>query len=400
MNSSCWCSSSSGKNTANTDCAAHLKLLAWDRSAVDAVQKIIDRCFPVCGAQNVRSCALSRSDETNTSATSATEFSSLVYVENVKLPTPHQSTSLKSLHSCSWSESKLLSQVEEIGRELIAGFAKRHMLRCYPSAKRITSDNYDPSLAWSVGAQMAALNFQADDISMWINRGKFLANGGCGFVRKPEYLIGSKLGPPNVPACTLNITVVACSGWTTFERFHSYETPTTYIRVSLAGSILDNKSCVTSAFSKRKQFGPYAQPFFNETFSFDIFEPRLSTLLFTVHAKESTAHDAFLAQSCFPVTLLRPGTRLVPLYDQYGKYVGEAGPLCARDLFLHMLLFHVLSEIVSTDSWTSSSILPRFLDSCNAPRRCHGLHHFVTLVLGGQGKTACMVVKIKILDSV
>ena len=280
----------------------------------------------------MRACALSPSDETNT-ATSATDFSSLVYVENVKLPTPHQSTSLKPLHSCSWSESKLVSQVEEIGRELIARFATRHMLRCYPSAKRIMSDNYDPSLAWSVGAQMAALNFQAEDISMWVNRGKFLANGGCGFVRKPEYLIGSKLGPPNVPACTLNITVVACSGWTTFERFHSYETPTTYIRVSLAGSILDNKSCVTSAFSKRKQFGPYAQPFFNETFSFDIFEPRLSTILFTVHAKESTAHDAFVAQSCFPVTLLRPGTRLVPLYDQYGKYVGEAGPLCVRAVF-------------------------------------------------------------------
>ena len=261
------------------------------------------------------------------------------------------------------------------------------------------SDNYDPSLAWSVGAQMAALNFQADDISMWVNRGKFLANGGCGFVRKPEYLMGSKLGPPSVPACTLNITVVACSGWNTFERFHSYETPTTYIRVSLAGSFLDNKSCVTSAFSKRKQIGPYAQPFFNETFSFDIFEPRLSTILFTVHAKESTAHDAFVAQSCFPVTLLRPRH-----HDLYLCMISTASTLvrpvrCARvPYFLHLLMFHVLSEIVSTDSWTSSSILLAFWIPANALRRCHGLHHFLTLVLGGQGKTACMVVKIKIFD--
>ena len=288
----------------------------FDRSAFR------DRDSPEHRAQCTHSSSPSTSGQENNAET---DLTSLVYVENLKIATVDKATLLKTLCSCSWSEAKLHGQVKQAGRELIAAFAKRHILRCYPSAKRILSDNFDPSLALSIGAQVVALNFQADDISMWINRGKFLANGGCGFIRKPEYLISTNLDLPDVPALKLVVTVVACSGWNLFEKLRLQQAPSTYVRVCLTGSILDNKSHVTSTFSTHDRIGPRAQPFFNETFSFDVFEPRLSALLFTVHNKQPAIHDTFLAQSCFPVTLLRPGTRLVPLYDESGKYVGEDG---------------------------------------------------------------------------
>jgi len=51
--------------------------------------------------------------------------------------------------------------------------------------------------AWASGAQMAALNFQANDRAMWLNRGKFVQNGGCGYVKKPVYLLDSSEPRPS-----------------------------------------------------------------------------------------------------------------------------------------------------------------------------------------------------------
>ncbi|CAF4761136.1 unnamed protein product, partial [Rotaria magnacalcarata] len=39
--------------------------------------------------------------------------------------------------------------------------------------------------------QMAALNFQNEDDIMPLCYGKFLDNGGCGYVLKPKYLINA-----------------------------------------------------------------------------------------------------------------------------------------------------------------------------------------------------------------
>lgn len=50
------------------------------------------------------------------------------------------------------------------------------------------SSNFDPFLAWSLGVQMVALNFQTGDRSMQLNRGRFRANGGLGYVLQPKCL--------------------------------------------------------------------------------------------------------------------------------------------------------------------------------------------------------------------
>ena len=234
-----------------------------------------------------------------------TDLASLVTVENAKFKTFEDSMALERPVSCSWGEAKLLSRMESTDRQVMTSFTEKHLLRCYPAGHRILSDNYDPSPAWSLGAQMVALNFQANDKPTWINRGKFAANGGSGFIRKPKHLIDPSIPAPTEPARSLSVTVVAGSGWDTFKDAELVGAPDTYVRVSITGNMKDAKSFATSTFTGERT-GPKAQPFFNETFTFDVVEPDLALLLLTVYDKDTVSQDDFLpsiaAQSVYPQT--------------------------------------------------------------------------------------------------
>ena len=262
--------------------------------------------------------------EMNQTPSISVDLRSIVQIDNVKFRTFGSAASGENVFSCSWSEATLLHQTQNAQRDVLCAFTERHILRCYPAGSRIMSGNFDPSMAWSIGAQMVALNFQANDEPIWINRGKYLANGACGFIRKPDYLNNNGLQLLVEPILLLEITVLACSGWDIFlnERNPSMS-PDTCICISLSGSKLDTESQMTSVFSSRAQTGPCAQPYYNETFNFQVFEPELSVLLITVYDKSAAWKYRFLAQSSSPVALLRPGIRLVPLYDKFGKYVGK-----------------------------------------------------------------------------
>ena len=39
-------------------------------------------------------------------------------------------------------------------------YSRKHLLRIYPAGWRVDSGNHDPALAWSLGASLAALNWQ------------------------------------------------------------------------------------------------------------------------------------------------------------------------------------------------------------------------------------------------
>lgn len=72
----------------------------------------------------------------------------------------------------------------------------RHMMRVYPDGIRLSSSNFDPLIYWRRGVQMAALNWQTNDLGMQINRAMF--EGGTdssGYVLKPEALRRIQVGP-------------------------------------------------------------------------------------------------------------------------------------------------------------------------------------------------------------
>ena len=107
-------------------------------------------------------------------------------------------------------------------------YNKRQLSRIYPAGRRVDSSNYNPVPLWNMGCQIGvcvcmcvhackqctymcfncmclvllaihihtcitstpavALNFQTDCPELDVNRGRFLQNGNCGYVLKPEVL--------------------------------------------------------------------------------------------------------------------------------------------------------------------------------------------------------------------
>lgn len=53
------------------------------------------------------------------------------------------------------------------------------------------SSNYNPVLAWYVGSQLVALNFQTSDVPLILNDGMFRQNQGCGYILKPPSVLGT-----------------------------------------------------------------------------------------------------------------------------------------------------------------------------------------------------------------
>ncbi|KAG1677591.1 hypothetical protein FOA52_014489 [Chlamydomonas sp. UWO 241] len=78
-------------------------------------------------------------------------------------------------------------------------YTRRHLLRVYPAAWRVNSGNYDPCPAWSMGASCVALNWQYWDKALWLNQAKFHENGGCGYVKKPDWMLSSEPLPIKQP---------------------------------------------------------------------------------------------------------------------------------------------------------------------------------------------------------
>ncbi|CAI5516313.1 unnamed protein product [Closterium sp. Naga37s-1] len=164
----------------------------------------------------------------------------------------------------SFSESQLTNTTKTCPKGLVS-FTQRNLLRIYPFGLRVTSSNYDPMPAWLHGAQMVAMNMQGYGRPLWIVHGFFSANGGCGYLKKPDFYLtpgkqlegisegdesaaGSTEGvyDPSVPRpiqMTLRVRVVVGTGW--LERygkghFDTYSKPDFYCKVSIEGAPSDS----------------------------------------------------------------------------------------------------------------------------------------------------------------
>ena len=259
-------------------------------------------------------------------------YKALVTIPNVKFRDFKSATSAPKF-SCSWSENALRRNLETASSETIIGFTKEHLLRTYPGGHRILSDNYDPSQAWSIGASLVALNAQAQDRFVWVNAAKFSVNGGCGYVKKPAYLLDPSVPRPT-KSRTLRVHVYAGIGWDNFKDADMFGSPDSVIKISLFGCAADQtphlKSKRTSMYSKARS-GPTAQPIWNEHFDLEILEPELTVMQITAIDRDGS-RDEFLAHYDFPISGLREGIRIVPMLSRTNELIHDskscAGVLC------------------------------------------------------------------------
>lgn len=222
----------------------------------------------------------------------------------------------------SLSEQQLEKAVVTHAKEIVR-FTQRNILRIYPKGTRITSSNYNPLIGWSHGAQMVAFNMQGYGRSLWLMQGMFRANGGCGYIKKPDFLL--KSGPLNdlfdpkapLPVKTkLKVTVYMGEGWHhEFDSTHFdlYSPPDFYARVGIAGVRADR------VMKKTKTLEDNWIPVWNEYFVFPLTVPELALLRIEVHEYDMSEKDDFGGQTCLPVSELRSGIRMVSLHDLKGE---------------------------------------------------------------------------------
>ncbi|ROT84767.1 putative 1-phosphatidylinositol 4,5-bisphosphate phosphodiesterase gamma-1 isoform X1 [Penaeus vannamei] len=92
-------------------------------------------------------------------------------------------------------------------------FHKVGFSRVYPKSSRLDSTNYNPVPMWNHGCQMVCLNYQTGDKPMQLNEGRFMQNGKCGYILRPEfqnnpdYDPGNPLTLPNPRPLNLSIKI-------------------------------------------------------------------------------------------------------------------------------------------------------------------------------------------------
>ncbi|RVW44545.1 Phosphoinositide phospholipase C 2 [Vitis vinifera] len=226
----------------------------------------------------------------------------------------------------SLSEQELENAIITHGQDIIR-FTQRNLLRVFPKVMR----GYDRPL--------------------WLMQGMFRANGGCGYVKKPDLLL--KVGPhdkvfdpkANLPVkTTLKVKVYMGEGWHLdfhHTHFDIYSPPDfytksfynsrdhdiiilglkknrravnyRYLQVGIAGVPAD------SLMKKTKAVEDDWTPTWNEEFEFPLTAPELALLRIEVHEYDMSEKDDFGGQTCLPVSELRTGIRAVPLHNQKGE---------------------------------------------------------------------------------
>ncbi|XP_031093543.1 phosphoinositide phospholipase C 6-like [Ipomoea triloba] len=205
----------------------------------------------------------------------------------------------------------------------VVSFTQKSILRVFPKGTRVTSSNFKPMLGWMHGAQMVAFNMQGYGKSLWLMHGMFRANGGCGYVKKPRFLI--ERGPEDevfdpkvtVPLkFTLKVTVYLGDGWSldfSHTHFDAFSPPDFYTKLFIVGAPAD------CAKRKTRIIEDDWGPIWGEEFEFPLTVPELALLRIEVREYDMSEKDDFGGQTCLPVSELRPGIRSVPLHDKKGE---------------------------------------------------------------------------------
>ncbi|XP_027337978.1 phosphoinositide phospholipase C 6-like [Abrus precatorius] len=254
---------------------------------------------------------------------SAPEYKSLITIHAGK-PKGDVQDELKAVgqvRRLSLSEQKLEKASDSYGPDIVR-FTQKNILRVYPKGTRLTSSNYKPHIGWTYGAQMVAFNMQGYGKSLWFMQGMFKANGGCGYVKKPEFLIhkgpNDEVFDPKITLPvkkTLRVKVYLGNGWSSdFSQtdFDTYSPPDFFTKVCIVGVPADIAKKKTSVVSNNWF------PVWDEEFEFPLTVPELALLRIEVRDNDKHQKDDFGGQTCLPVSELKSGFRSVPLYDDKG----------------------------------------------------------------------------------
>ncbi|NWS94031.1 PLCZ1 phosphodiesterase, partial [Mionectes macconnelli] len=231
----------------------------------------------------------------------------VIYTKSSKFVSfEHSLGNQKCFENNSIGEAKARKFVKHSAKEFIS-HTTRFITRIYPKGIRMTSSNYNPQEFWNVGCQMVALNFQTPGTQMDLQDGKFLDNGGCGYVLKPEFLRdrNTTFTPKNVGAYSkpMSLSVRLISGHQLPpSRLSKTNKADPLVQIEIYG-VPEDQAKKKSSVVKSNALCPK----WNETFSFNIQVPELAMIRFCVEDEVSLVNNEFLGQYSLPVLSLNTG---------------------------------------------------------------------------------------------
>ncbi|KAL7550595.1 hypothetical protein ACHAWF_013813, partial [Thalassiosira exigua] len=242
---------------------------------------------------------------------------------------------LHDMHSFSEPKVKAILKSDLASVSEWREYNMNHMSRTYPGGHRIDSSNYNPVLAWHVGCQLVALNFQTEDSNMTINDGRFRENGGCGYVHKPPSVLQNFNGGRKL---SLQIKILSGSALPKpyGESVGEVIDPYVVIRlhdVGKRGSAIKRTTSSQDDWIEPQErktssvrdngFGPQWRN--AEWLSFEVTNADVAMLEFLVMDNDHGFIDDLMCKSAVPVSSLRQGYRSVQFYDQISQQHGPFG---------------------------------------------------------------------------
>uniref|UniRef100_A0A8C9EMV9 Phosphoinositide phospholipase C n=1 Tax=Pavo cristatus TaxID=9049 RepID=A0A8C9EMV9_PAVCR len=222
----------------------------------------------------------------------------------------------------SFSERKARKLIKEAGPTFVR-YTSRQLSRVYPLGLKMTSSNYNPQEMWNAGCQLVALNFQTPGYEMDLNTGRFLGNGGCGYVLKPQFLRSPHSSSPR--PLVLRIRVITAQQLPKLNREKLSSIVDPFVRVEIYGVTADCSKQQT-AYRSNNGFNPR----WEETLTFQLQVPELALVRFVVEDHDSTSCNDFVGQFTLPLGSMREGYRHIHLLSKDGASLAPA------TLFVHV----------------------------------------------------------------
>ncbi|NWT45714.1 PLCZ1 phosphodiesterase, partial [Chroicocephalus maculipennis] len=231
----------------------------------------------------------------------------VIYTKSEKFVSfEHSLANQKCYENNSIGETQARKFVKHSANEFVS-HTTRFITRIYPKGTRATSSNYNPQEFWNVGCQMVALNFQTPGVQMELQNGKFLDNGGCGYVLKPEFLRkhNSTFTPQNVGRYSkpMSLSIRLISGHqlppSNLSKTNKAD-PLVHIEIY---GVPEDQTKKKSSVIKSNALNPR----WDETFSFTVQVPELALIRFCVEDEISLVANDFLGQYTLPLLSLSKG---------------------------------------------------------------------------------------------
>ncbi|XP_037547005.1 1-phosphatidylinositol 4,5-bisphosphate phosphodiesterase delta-3-A [Nematolebias whitei] len=256
----------------------------------------------------------------------------VVYTRSVPFKSFEHAARNPASDMSSFSESEALRLIKDSGMHFVR-HNSHQLSRIYPSGQRFQSSNYNPQEMWNAGCQIVALNFQTPGEQMDLNHGRFLQNGLCGYVLKPNFMCqpDTTFSPDNVGGgpghnpVLLTVQVISAQQLPKPEMDKPSSIVDPQVWVEIHGAPIDNMKKKTH-YVDNNGFNPR----WDCTFNFTIHVPELALVRFVVEDHDYTSSNNFLGQYTLPVASLRTGYRHVQLLKLNGSSLSPAS------LFIHV----------------------------------------------------------------